>query len=431
MREKAMGEPTIKCPKCRSEIKLTESLVAPMLESTRRKYESRLAQKDAEIASQEGALRKREEALSKAKENMDLQVAKKIQSERAKIIAEEAKKAKLVLAADLEHQAREILDLQEVLKQRDLRLAEAQKAQVDLIRKQRELDAAKREFELTVEKRVEEGLSGVREVAQKEAEGLLNLKILEKEQTIAAMQKQIEDLRRRAEQGSQQLQGEVLELEIETLLREKFPRDAIIPVPKGEHGGDLLHRVVNSMGQHCGTILWECKRTKNWSDAWLTKLREDQRTAKAEIALIVSQALPKGVDTFESVENVWISHPKTALSVAMALRQTLIEIASVRKASEGQQTKVEVVYQYLTGPRFRQRVQAIVEAFSSMKEDLDKEKKIITKQWAKREVQIEGVVTGTLGLYGDLQGIAGKSLQEIEGLEFAQLEDVSVRGNPE
>jgi len=431
MREKITTEPTIKCPKCHSEIKLTESLAAPLLESTRRKYESRLAQKDADIADREGALRKREEALSKARESIDLQVARKIQSERLKIAAEEGKKAKLVLAADLEQKSREISDLQEVVKQRESKLVEAQKAQVELIRKQRELDTAKREFELTVEKKVQEGLGLVRETAQKEAEGLLNLKVMEKEQTIAAMQKQIEELRRRAEQGSQQLQGEVLELEIEALLKEKFPRDSIEPVPKGEHGGDLLHRVTNSMGQHCGTILWECKRTKNWSDGWLTKLREDQRTAKAEIALIVSQVLPKGVDTFESIDNVWISHPKAALSVASVLRQTLIEIASVRKASEGRQTKVEIVYQYLTGPGFRQRVQAIVESFTSMKEDLDREKKVITKQWAKREMQIESVVTGTVGLYGDLQGIAGKSLQEIEGLEFPQLEGVTETENPE
>jgi hypothetical protein len=188
-------------------------------------------------------------------------------------------------------------------------------------------------------------------------------------------------------------------------------------VPKGEHGGDVIQRVVGPLGQACGTILWESKRTKNWSDGWLVKLREDQRAAKAEIAILVSQALPKEVETFDLVEHVWVVHPRVAIPVATALRQSLVELAVARQASEGQQTKMEMVYGYLTGPRFRQRVQAIVEAFSSMQEDLDREKKAITKQWAKREEQIERVMQATVGMYGDLQGIAGKTLQEIEGLE--------------
>lgn len=246
---------------------------------------------------------------------------------------------------------------------------------------------------------------------------------MEKEQTIAAMQKQIEDLKRRAEQGSQQLQGEVQKLELENLLRGKFPFDSIDPVPKGEFGGDVLHRVISAGGQPGGTILWESKRTKNWSDTWLSKLREDQRTAKAEIAVIVSQILPKGVENFEMVEGVWVTHPRTALPVALILRQSLLELALARQSTEGQQTKTEMVYQYLTGSRFRQRVEAIVEAFSTMQDDLDKERKVIMKQWAKRQEQIERVMGATVGMYGDLQGIAGKSLQEIEGLELKALGD--------
>jgi hypothetical protein len=148
--------------------------------------------------------------------------------------------------------------------------------------------------------------------------------VLEKEQTIVAMQKQIEDLKRRSEQGSQQLQGEVQELELENLLRSKFSFDAIEPVPKGEFGGDVLHRIIGPSGQPSGTILWEFKRTKNWSDSWLVKLRDDQRAAKAEIAVIVSQVLPKGVETFDLVEGIWVTHPRASLPVAMILRQSLI-----------------------------------------------------------------------------------------------------------
>ena len=418
-----MAEPTVICPQCKTEIKLTESLAAPLLDSIRRDYEQRLSQKDTDMAKREAAVIERTATLEKAKETLDQQVAQKLQQERVKIAAEEQHKAKLALGNDLDQKAKEITVLQEVLKQRDVKLAEAQKVQAELIRKERELDDAKRELDLTIEKRVQADLGNEREKAKKEAEEELKFKVMEKEQTISAMQKQIEDLKRRAEQGSQQLQGEVQELELEAMLTAKFPRDTIQPVPKGEFGGDVLHRVVGPLNQICGTILWEAKRTKNWSDGWLPKLREDQRAAKAEVAVIISQVLPKDIESFGFTGEVWVADPKVTLPLAMALRQTLIEVAAARQASEGQQTKMEMVYGYLTGPRFRQRVQAIVEAFSSMRKDLDVEKKVITRQWAKREEQIDRVMQATVGMYGDLQGIAGKTLQEIEGLEFQGMLD--------
>ena len=420
-----MTEPTIDCPNCHTEIKLNESLAAPLIAATRKQFEEQLAQKDTDIAKREQAMRDKEKQLVEDKRKLDDQVADQVaaqlKAERVRVIAEESKKAKLASAAELENKARELSELQEVLNSNNAKLAEAQKAQAGLIKKQRELDDAKRELELTVEKRVQTGLTEVRTLAKKEAEEEQKLKVMEKEQTISAMQKQIEELKRRAEQGSQQLQGEVQELELENLLRTKFPFDSIEPVPKGEFGGDVLHRVRAPNGQASGTILWEFKRTKNWSDAWLVKLRDDQRTAKAEVAVIVSQVLPKGVETFELIDGVWVTHPRAALPVAAILRQTLLDLAMSRQSSEGQQTKTEMVYQYLTGPRFKHRVEAIVEAFSSMQEDLDKERKAIMKQWAKREEQIERVMGATVGMYGDLQGIAGKSLQEIEGLELNAL----------
>lgn len=421
-----MTEPTIICPNCKTEIRLTESLAAPLLAATRKQFEQQLAQKDDDIAKREQGIREKEKQIAEAKRTLDEQIADQVaaqlKAERARVIAEESKKAKLASAAELEAKALELAELQGVLKVRDEKLAEAQKAQAELIKKQRELDDAKRELELTVEKRVQDGLTEVRAQARREAEDGLKLKVLEKDQTIASMQQKIEELKQKAEQGSQQLQGEVQELELESLLRAKFTFDTIEPVPKGEFGGDALQRVTSPGGQACGTILWESKRTKNWSDGWLTKLREDQRTAKAEVAVLVSQALPKGVETFDVVDGVWVTSPRAALPVATVLRHSLQQVSMARAVSEGQQTKTEMVYQYLTGPRFRQRVEAIVEAFSSMQEDLDKERKAIMKQWAKREEQIERVMGATVGMYGDLQGIAGKSLQEIEGLEFQAIE---------
>jgi hypothetical protein len=417
-----MSEPTIVCPNCKTEFKLNESLAAPLIAATRRQYEQKMAVKDADVAKREAAIREQQENLLKEKEAIDEQISAKLKVERDRITIEEVKKAKLLAATDLEQKTKEIADLEQVLKERDGKLAEAQQAQADLIRKQRELDDAKREMDLTIEKKVQESLGTVRDKAKLEAEEGLKLRVLEKEEQISSMQRQIEELRRRAEQGSQQLQGEVQEIELETLLRSKFPQDLIEPVAKGEFGGDVLHRVIGPLGQQCGTILWESKRTKNWSDTWLPKLRDDQRTANAELALIVSQTLPRGVETFDFVDGVWVSDYRCAIPVAIALRQSLISLSAARHAGEGQQTKMELVYQYLTGPRFRHRIEAIVEKFSDMQSDLEKERKATIRLWAKRETQIRGVIESTVGMYGDLQGIAGKSLQEIDGLDLQLLE---------
>ena len=417
-----MNEPVIHCPACSTEIKLTESLAAPLIAETRRRFEQTLAAKDAEVAKREAVLKTKEGELATAKASVDEQVAAKVKAERTVIAAEEAKKAKLLAASDLDQKTKELSELQEVLKERDVKLADAQKAQADLIRKQRELDDAKREMDLTIEKRVQESLVAVRDKAKQEVDEALKLRVLEKEEQISSMQRQIEDLKRKAEQGSQQLQGEVLELELEALLRSKFPLDLIEPVPKGEFGGDVLQRVLGTSGQACGTILWESKRTKNWSDGWLAKLRDDQRSANAELALLVSNVLPKGVTAFDHVDGIWVAESRCAVPVAIALRQSLIEIAKVRQAGDGQQTKMELVYEYLTGPRFRHRIEAIVEKFSDMQSDLDKERKTMTRLWAKRQAQIQGVIESTVGMYGDLQGIAGKALQEIDALSPPALE---------
>jgi len=269
---------------------------------------------------------------------------------------------------------------------------------------------------------VRDNLAAVRDKAKLEAEDALKSKVTEKETQIAGMQRQIEELRRRAEQGSQQLQGEALEIELESLLRGRFPRDLIDPVPKGEFGGDVLQRVLGPNGQTCGAMLWESKRTKAWNESWLGKLRDDQRAAKAEIALIVSSTLPKSVETFDLVDGVWVTDPRFAMPLAIALRQSLIELAGSRLAQEGQQNKMEMVYTYLTGPRFRLRIDAIVEKFTDMQVDLDRERKVMMRMWAKREEQLRGVLDSTAGLYGDIQGIAGRAMQEIESLDVLMIE---------
>jgi hypothetical protein len=420
-----MTEPTLMCPNCKTEIHLTESLAAPLVAATRQQFEKKLAEQAEEMLLREQSIFEKEKQIAKARHSIEEQVLLRLSEERTHLMAEESKKANLVWTAEFEKKTQELEALQAVLTAQNEKLTEAQKTQAEFMKKQRELDDARREVELTVEKRIASELEKVRSLAQKEVEESFKMKAMEREQLIVSRQKKIEELKQKAEQGSQQLQGEVQELELEKLLRDAFPLDAIQPVPKGEFGGDALQCVFSQNGQACGTILWESKRTKNWHDAWLSKLREDQRTAKADIAVLVSQTLPRGVDVFDFVDGIWVSSPRVALPLATSLRHALLQVGMAQQASVGQKTKTEMVYQYLTGSCFRQRIEAIVEAFSSMQEDLDKERKTLMKQWAKRETQINKVVEATIGMYGDLQGIAGKSMQEIEGLEFLALEQGS------
>ena len=490
-----MADMIISCPECSTDIPLTESLAAPLLKETRAKYEQALAQKDRDLSTREQAVRDQQAVLERDRAAVDTHVAEKLEAERKRITEQEAAKAKRLVATEIEAKTTEIAELNSVIAERDGKLAVAQKAQVELLRKERELEDARREFDLTVQNRVQTEVGNARQqaeeaaqrrVAEKEneivsirrqleerdekliaaqkaqaealrkereldearreleltiennvqaelgnirakakhdAESEAKLPLIEREQQIASMQKQIEELRRKAEQGSQQAQGEAQELHIETLLRANFTRDVIEPVPKGEFGGDVLQRVMGPADQACGTILWESKRTKNFSDGWLAKLREDQRKAGAEMALIVTSALPKDVQNFCLMDGIWVTDPRCAVPVAVMLRQSLINIAAARQASEGQQTKMELMYRYLTGPQFRHRVEAVVERFVEMQTDLERERRSATKQFAKRDQQIRGVMDAMAGMYGDLQGIAGKEIEEIDILTMPILEN--------
>jgi hypothetical protein len=417
-----MTDPQINCPNCGFEIKLTESLAAPLIEVTRKSFQDQLALKDAEMAREKAALRLQQDELTKAKENFEEQLAAKLSKERMAIATSENKKAREAVAIELEGKAKQVSELQQVLDENNTKLAEAQKAQADLLKKQRELDEKIREADLTIERRIQQGLAGVQTKAKQDAAEALNLTIAEKDKQLSDMAKTVEELKRKLEQGSQQTQGEVLELAFEELLRNRFPHDIFEPVGKGEFGGDVIQHVNAAVGAPSGIILWEFKRTKTWSDSWLPKLRQDQRIARADIALIVSQALPRSVEHFELVDGIWVAHPRCALPVGAALRKSLMDVASLRISQQGQNTKMELVYDYLTGPRFKQRIEAVLEKFNDMRKDLDRERTFMQKQWAKREAQLLGVLGSTTGLYGDLQGIAGQALPEIESLERPQLE---------
>lgn len=439
-----MAESTITCPHCHRPFELTAAMSSDIEARLRQRIDAEARRRTAELDAREKAIADKIAATERSRAAMDEEIAtrlkrerqaldaqntEKLKAERVAIAAAEAAKARTELADELARWQQEKTAAETLLKERDAKLAEAQMKELDLLRRQRELEDAQRQLELSVERRLHEESAKLRDSARKESDEQNRLKLAELEKKLADTQGKLQEAMRKAEQGSQQLQGEVLELELETLLRDRFPRDTIEPVPKGVHGGDVLQRVLNPLGQPCGVILWESKRTKNWSDGWLPKLRGDQRTAGADAAVIVSFTLPKDVEAFDLIDGVYVAHPRCVVPIAMVLRESLTEIASVRQASEGQQTKMELIYQYLHGPRFRHRVQAIVEAFTTMQEDLDKERKAIMKQWDKRRQQLDCVMQATVGMYGDLQGIAGRTMQEIEGLDMKLLEAGEAMGS--
>ncbi|MEY9161646.1 DUF2130 domain-containing protein [Bradyrhizobium japonicum] len=410
-------EPHIVCPKCSHQIALTESIAAPLLEAQRRGFQEKLVAREAEFARKAEELRQQQDELAKARENFDEQLDRRLEVERKQIVEAEAKKAREQVADDLNAIKQRLTESEQLLEARNAKLAEAQQAQAEALRKQRELDEKARELEITIEKRVQASQAELVAKARQNVTDELKSQVSQKDAQIDSLGRTVEELKRKLEQGSQQTQGEAFELELESVLRGKFPLDLIEPVAKGETGGDIVHTVNGQIGATAGVILWELKNTKNWSDAWLPKLRDNKRAAKADVALIVSTALPKGVESFDLIDGVYVAHPRCAVPVALTLRQGLIEIASARTIQAGQQSKADQVYQYLTGSRFKQRIEAIVERFKDMREDIDKERKFMVKAWAKREAQVSAMIESTVGMVGDLHGIMGQAMPEIEAIE--------------
>ena len=243
------------------------------------------------------------------------------------------------------------------------------------------------------------------------------LKDSEKENKLKDALDQIETLKTRIQQGSQQSQGETLELELESKLRSEFPTDIISEVKKGQRGADVDHEVVDKLGRKCGKILWESKNAE-WSNGWLSKLKEDQRQAKADLAVLVTVNLPDGVDNFVYRDGVWIVSWKHFIPLSWSLRYNLVSLYNERSSSEGKDEKMKILYQYLTGSEFKNRVEGIVDAFTNLQEELEKEKRYFGVKWARQEKEIRKVIDHTHGMYGDLQGVIGKSLPEIKSLEL-------------
>lgn len=408
MTKVGLGLDKLKCPNCGEMIPVSEAISHQIVERTREQLKKEgLAQQQA-INAKERELLDREEAL-------DRTVQDRVKAQQAEIELLARATAKAAISVELD-------DLRRQAAEKDHQLAKAQQAELEVRARTRALEEKERTVELEIARRLDQEASKVRDETARRLSEEYRLKDAEKDKKLQDAIKANEELRRRLQQGSQQTQGEVLELELETLIKNTFPLDHVELVPKGAIGADLIQRVIDKVGHPCGSIVWEAKRTKAWNDGWIQKLKDDQRLVKAELAILLTEVLPKDCGNFGQVSGVWVTNPQCAMSLAIALRSQLIEIERTKLAAVGKNEKMEVLYRYLSGSEFKQRVEAVVEAFIEMQEDLQEERRIFERRWSKREKQIQRVISNTSGMYGDFQGLIGASLQSIPALSPRELE---------
>jgi hypothetical protein len=408
---------TINCPTCGNAIPITETFRRQLAEEAKAELEEQLTERKQALASKERELEAKQAEIQDTEKEIASRVAKQLAVEKAKLATEALTSARSEVSAQMR-------DLQSRAHENDKKLEAFEEKELRLLKEKRDLEDGKRSLELDVARRLDTERSGIREAALKEAAEQHRLKDSEKDQKLQQALKANEEMRRKLEQGPQQTQGEVLEIELEHLLRDHCPLDEILEVPKGVHGADVLQRVNSRSGLYCGLIIWEAKNTKKWNEGWIERLKENQRSAKADVAVIVSEAVPDGVDSFAFRDGVWVTRRHYVPALLMALRHTLSEVAQTKRAVASKNESIEVLFNYMTGPEFRHRVEAIASSFIKMKADLEKEKRTITKHWAKRAKQLDVIIVNTSGMYGDLQGLIGSPLRPIPALEDGESEEI-------
>lgn len=390
----------ITCPKCGESISIDDVLTHQIENKFKKDFEDK--EKSMRATIEKESSKKLEQDKIDLEKNLKAKILKDVEGEKTAA----AEKNKL---------------LEEQLADKETKLKEARQNEVALIKEQQKLKDEKDAFELEKTRQLAEERKQIEEDASKKATDAKQSEIDQLNKKLSDATKAKDELARKLEQGSQQTQGEVQELALEELLTAEFIYDDISPVGKGINGADVIQTVKTKTGVECGKIIWESKKTKTWTEGWVQKLKDDQRSVKADLAVIVTSAMPQGTTGITQKDGVWICDIKLAVSIATLLRHSLEAISREKSMSIGKNEKVEILYAYLTGTEFKQRIEVIVETFSNMKTSLDKEKLYFTKTWAEKEKQIDRVIQNTVGIYGDLSGVV--QLQKIEALELPSPED--------
>ena len=415
-----MEQGLITCPHCGREFELSDALTGRIREHLRGELLQEVSRREAELKKKGEALKAQEAQISQSREAIDAEIEARLKER----LAEAENKAAQKLAGQYGEQLKE---LQQSLAEKEADIRNFREQELALRQRQRKLEEDREAFELEAARKLDAERQKIRDEALKKTAETHRLKDLEKDKVINDLRSSLEDMKRKAEQGSMETQGEVLEQDFEARLKAFFVHDDIQPVPKGIRGADLVQTVRTPIGAESGILLWETKNTKAWSTAWIPKLKDDMIEVRASIAILVSVVLPEGVNRFGPVDGVWVSDPLSALPLAAALREQLVAVGRERTASIGKGEKMEALYQYLSGVEFKQKIEGIVEAFTSMQDQLNRERRAMERHWKQREKEIERVVKNTVGLYGDMQGIIGGQIPAIPALE---LDGESVRQLP-
>jgi len=395
----------IDCPNCGTKIDVNDILHQQINSELKKEYETKAL-----------GLSKEREAFEKDKEKQAEALAHKLKTALKEKEGEVRKKLELELS---EEHAEAYKTMQDDLNQKSVKLKEFSKTTAELERLKREKDELEETLKAAAEKQYSQTLIAEKIKIQKEEHDKSELKFKELEKQLADQKKLTEEMKRKQDQGSMQTQGEVLELALEDWLAEQFPLDTIEEIKKGARGADCLQIVHTRSHQNCGTIYYESKRTKNFSDAWIEKFKSDIRDKNANIGVLVTDVMPAGMDRMGLKNGVWICSYPEFKGLCTVLRESLIQISTAMVTQDNKGDKMGMLYDFLTSNEFKLQIEAIVEGFTQMKTDLESEQRAMRSIWKKREKQIEKVLLNTTDMYGSIKGIAGNAIQSVPMLELS------------
>ena len=434
---------SISCPHCDTEFAVESGLSHHLIEQYETEYESMLDKERAEL--EQRVIQEQARKIAKQTQDQENQYQQQLNELKEKLQESTTKQKKAKIQLEIVKnkaaaQAREEADLQlaemkDDLLNKDKKITEFRAAEIQLRKDKKKVEEQQAELTLELERKLEQERKSIKAkinesflLKETKAHEVHLLKEAELKKKISDAQKANEELTRKLEQGSQQLQGEVLELEVEFVLENAYPFDDIEPVKKGARGADVIQTVKLRSGSSCGKIVWETKRAEHWSNNWIPKLKEDLQRVNGDIAVLVSTVFPADVsDIMLQVDGVWLVKPELVLGLSSALRTVLIESQRQRSVAAGKDEKMEALFDYITSNQFSQRIRSVVENYELMRTDLEKEKAAMQRLWKKRETQIGRISDQMLSVCGELQGISANSLpmlDNIAGLDFAMDDDL-------
>lgn len=401
----------IQCDNCGNQIQLENVIASHLQKDFDQKLLEEKMKVHQEFLQKEKSLEEKEKEFENKRKKQNEIFQEKLQQEKANLRKEITLKTEEEFKLKIQAQ-------QDELQSKAKKLQELQAKEIEMERLKREMSEQRKTIELEFEKKLNLQRNEMESQISKRLAEQSQFKIMEKDKQLEDLKKQIEEMKRKAEQGSMQLQGEVQEIAIEEFLISQFPFDQIDEIKKGARGGDCL-QIVNTRTQiNCGSIYYESKRTKDFAPAWIEKFKADMRVKGADIGVLVTKAMPKDMERMGLKDGIWICTFEEFKGLAMVLREQIIRINQVVKMSEGKEDKMELLYNFLTSNEFKMQIDGIVEGFSQMQSDLQKEKNAMQRIWAQREKQIQKVLLNTSNMYGNIKGIAGSAIQDVKQLEL-------------